>query len=204
MVKSKWKNSVLLLPLLYFMAWLRGTYIFVSYDWVYLIPSVLIFIAALYLTMWIIRMRAWLSSSEVGDVFLASFMIGKSRLSVMLFLSFWFVSELTPLIAYPAIYIAGVIVSFYAFLNYRKQDVIAAKDLLINDGSRCNDITCYKLLSGEGGASYSTTGNNTSLNESNEYEVVNPATGLPMIGGMGGVDTSGVPYAINTNQHHNY
>lgn len=204
MAKNKSRNRVLLLPILFVIAWFYGALNFVVYDWIYLIPALFILLVIIYLSVWTFRLRRWLSLSKAPEQLLNSIMIGKIKISVFLFLAFWVVSALVPPIAYPVIYIAGVFVSFSAFSNYRRQDVVQIKELLLKDEHSCDELKCFKILCGGITTAYSVTDGDVSAAESNEGRVVNPTTGLPMIGGMSGVDTGGNPYGINSNQDNNY
>lgn len=49
------------------------------------------------------------------------------------------------------------------------------------------------------GASFSDTFSENSFEDSTDSSAINPATGLPMIGGVGGVDSGGSPFGTDLN-----
>nr|ULG15885.1 hypothetical protein 591p_00033 [Serratia proteamaculans] len=116
MVKNKWGKSLFILPFLYFAGWFRGSVSFVFHDYIYIIPSVLILLVITYLTVWMNRLYTLLSVSGINELYVNSLVVSKVRASVSLFLIVLVIAELTPLIAYPFVYMVGF---FYLFLYFQ-------------------------------------------------------------------------------------
>lgn len=205
MVKNKWEKSLFVLPFLYFSGWFRGTLSFVLHDYIYIFPSIVILFAITYLTVWMNRLRNLLSVSDISEVFLNLLVISKVKVSVSLFIIALIIAELTPLIAYPFIYMVGVFVSIYSFSKYKRLDAVAVKGFLLKNESSFKDLKCYQLLNGELVSEYTNSfDNHTCSDDWNNGCIINPATGLPMIGGVGGVDVNGDTYGVNSQGHNRY
>jgi hypothetical protein len=55
---------------------------------------------------------------------------------------------------------------------------------------------------GDSSSDLSQTSSSSFTDSSHDDFAVNPATGLPMVGGTGGVDVHGNPYGTDINEHH--
>ncbi|AHM76623.1 hypothetical protein [Yersinia hibernica] len=202
MVKNKWEKSLFILPVLYFAGWFRGSVSFVFHDYIYILPSILILLAITYLTVWMNRLHTLLSVSNVSDLYLNFLVVSKVRASSCLFLIALVIAELIPLIAYPFVYIIGVFLSVSVFSKYKRSDAVAIKDFLLREEGGYKNLTCYHFLNGELISEYaSSVDNYTCSDEWNNDCVINPATGLPMIGG---VDTDGNSYGSSSSQYRDY
>ena len=62
--------------------------------------------------------------------------------------------------------------------------------------------TVGSLFGIDDSGSVSGSGSGFSSTDFHEDMAVNPATGLPMVGGTGGVDVHGNPYGSDMNEHH--
>lgn len=198
MVKNKWEKSLFILPVLYFAGWFRGSVSFVFHDYIYILPSILILFAITYLTVWMNRLHTLLSVSNISDLYLNFLVISKVRASASLFLIALVIAELIPLIAYPFVYIVGVFLSVSVFSKYKRLDAVAIKEFLLRNENSYKDLTCYQFLNGDLIGEYTNNfDNDTCSDEWSSGCVINPATGLPMIGGISGVDVNGNTYGVN-------
>ncbi|EEU1357468.1 hypothetical protein V8319_004294 [Escherichia coli] len=203
MVRNKLKIRLMLLPLLYFLVWLRGTISFCSYSWLYIAPALLILFVLMFISLWCYRLERMLALSDVGGVYLISFVSFKLRVAVITFVFFALGTQLLPLIAYPFIFLIGVAVSFIAFSKGKRKDVFVIRDLLLKESANNIDIACYRILSGGIITEHISDDDRLIKHElSNNSMGVNPATGLPMVGASKSVDVSCNPYGIDLNYKH--
>lgn len=198
MVRNKLKNRFMLLPTLYFLVWLRCVIVFCSYSWVYAAPALLILFVLMFMTLWFYRMERMLVLSDLGGGYINSLINNKLIVAVFIFLFSVLIAELSSLIAYPFIFIIGVVVSFIGFSKVKMKDVIAVKELLLKDGARNIENICYRILSGGVVTEHVSEGGQLLDDElSNNSLEVNPATGLPMVSGSKSIDVSGNPYGVD-------
>ncbi|EJF32213.1 TPA: hypothetical protein KEU23_004655 [Klebsiella oxytoca] len=198
MVKNKLKKRFMLLPVLYFLVWLRCVIVFCSYSWVYAAPALLILFVLMFITLWFYRMERMLVLSDLGSGYINPLINFKLIVAVFIFLFSALIAELSPLIAYPFIFLIGVVVSFIGFSKIKRKDIIAVKELLLKDGARNIDIICYRILSGEIITEHVSEGGQLLDDElSNNSFEVNPATGLPMVSGSKSIDVGGNPYGVD-------
>ncbi len=148
MVRSKYSLSLLILPLSFAIAWGRATYSYISYDWIYILPSLALFCLIGYFLLWSQRLRRFLLKNESLEMYLKYFVDCKIKLSALILLSFTLLAELSPLIYYPIYCAFGMFFSILAFMKYKGRDAIAIKNLLLNSESSKKDEVCFQILSG--------------------------------------------------------
>lgn len=148
MVRSKCNLSLLILPMSFAIVWWRATYSYISYDWIYILPSLVLFCLIGYFLLWTVRLREYLLKYEPLEGYLKYFVGCKIKLSFLTLLSFTLMAELSPLIYYPIYCVFGMFFSILVFMKYKSRDAIAIKDLLLNSEDGKKDRICFQLLSG--------------------------------------------------------
>ena len=148
MVRSKYNLSLLILPVSFAIVWWRATYSYISYDWIYILPSLVLFCLIGYFLLWAVRLRGYLLRYEPLEEYIKYFVGCKIKLSFLTLLFFTLLAELSPLIYYPIYCVFGMFFSILVFMKYKGRDAIAIKELLLNSESSKNDEICFQLLSG--------------------------------------------------------
>ncbi|HAV1569284.1 TPA: hypothetical protein JG870_003425 [Enterobacter hormaechei subsp. steigerwaltii] len=206
MEKNSWVYMIFLLPLTHFFMWLRGAFLFLSNEPICLISFAFLFMVIVWLTFCFGRVRVFLVNSDAGAVFLNDLMGSKIKVSTLSFLFVWCIAEISPGVAFPILYLLAVMTSVIVFSVFRYRDVLAIQDIVFkDDAGNKNETLLFHFLSGGG---WNSRGSGCHvcdvdiLNTFNDVEYINPASGLPMFGGIGSVDVNGDVYGTSSSHYH--
>lgn len=95
MVRSKYNLSLLILPVSFAIVWWRATYSYISYDWIYILPSLVLFCLIGYFLLWAVRLRGYLLRYEPLEEYIKYFVGCKIKLSFLTLLFFTLLAELS-------------------------------------------------------------------------------------------------------------
>ncbi|MGM7760818.1 hypothetical protein [Yersinia enterocolitica] len=211
MARSKVCDLLFLLPLLCVILWFYISMDYLIVGFVYVLPLLISLVMVVYFSILFFRLRKFLQNSDVGYDYLKSLIIGKVFMSVTVLFTFM-VAGLAYLDIYPFVFLFGVLFSMLTFSRYRRLDAMAIKELVFGDVeisvshffcglvvNACSDENTPLFKQEDNESAFDHSRHHTIDPVYSSYYTINPASGLPMIGGIGGVDIAGNVYGANDN-----
>lgn len=211
MARGKVYDLLLLLPLLCVILWFYISMNYFTVGFVYALPLLITLVMVVYFSILFFRLRQFLQNSDVGYSYLTPLIVGKVFMSMAVLFTF-IVAGFAYLDIYPFVFLFGALFSMLTFSRYRRLDAMAIKELVFgNIEISVSHFFCglvVNAFSNEHPPLFKQEDSESTFDHSrhhtidpvyNSYYIINPASGLPMISGIGGVDIAGNVYGDNDN-----